>query len=226
MNIGKIKSHIFSIVELDTNSLTSQTTIVAQVGSAGRYRGVVTESDNTTKEFSLEVLPSPAEPSVAIDLSAVWSGPPNFSVVVKGFIVLYVKDGPGGQTVKVFNDLGSLFDNSALTVDNSVVLKLFRPGIHQVSDTTGGGICTVKVEYPTPPTPPATNFVDIKVIQVSPGTTKMQPDAVTISPLQPLVFHTQDKTRLITELLALTDREGNILKTTLTEKGQKLKIKI
>src|SRR5947209_7535850 len=109
----KLRTNIFATLELDTDALTSQIVIVVAVGSQGRYRGVVTNGDGSTKEFSLVVLPSPAEPSATIDLSAEWVGIPAFNVVEnKGYVVLHVADDTSGpRKVRIFNDAGVLFDN-------------------------------------------------------------------------------------------------------------------
>ena len=224
----KLRTNIFATLELDTNALTSQIVIVAPVGSQGRYKGVVTNRDGSSKEFSLVVQPSPAEPSATVDLSEEWVGIPAFNVVEKkGYVVVYVADDSSGlRKVRISNDTGVLFDNLKLTADLKVVLKLYRPGVHHVTDTTGGGVCEVTVSYPPPPTPWPTTPVAVKIVQITSTTTQMQPDKVSISPLQPLVFDTQAGTHLITELLAVTDREGQLFVTSLTEKGKRAKLRL
>ena len=56
-------------LEINTNSLTQALVLVAQVQTAGRYRGEVLNPDGTMRWFSLSVVPAPGEPSVVIDVA-------------------------------------------------------------------------------------------------------------------------------------------------------------
>jgi hypothetical protein len=227
MQVGKLRSNVFATLELDTDHLTSQITIVVPAQKQGRYTGVVTDKDNASKEFSLIVLPSPAEPSVTVNTSENWTGTPIFNVVSNGYVVVRVADDTTGpRTVRIFNNTDLLFDNQKIGLDHTVVLRLLRPGVHHVTDKKGGGICQVTVTYPPPGTIWPTDPVAVNVIQINPATTQMQPDKVSISPLQPLTFKTQQGTHLVTELLAITDRKGTTFVTTLTEKGRRVNLKL
>jgi hypothetical protein len=206
-------SHIFDVKELDTDVLTPQIHLVAQVQTAARYRGTVTESDGTVRTFSLAVVPSPAEPSVNLDVSQGWSADPTFTVVEKGFIVVSVLKGSGGQTIKILNDKEGLLDNKSLKKDQIVVLRVLRPGKHILEDKTGGGKCSITIQYPQKSPPPVTTPIDVHVTQIDPTSTQIDPSSLTASVSQPLVIHVQDGTHLTTSLQAVTDRVGDRIVT-------------
>jgi hypothetical protein len=231
--ISKLRTNIFDTLELDTDAITSQIKFVVPARKQGRYRGVVTDKNNASKEFSLIVLPPPAEPSVTVNASENWTGTPTFNVVEfdssmktnKGYVVVHVGDDDttGPRQVRIFNDTDLLFDNQKIGLNDKVILRLFRPGVHSVTDKKGNGICEVTVNYPTSGMPTAPVTVNVNKLN---GTTQMQPDKVSISPLQPLIFNTQEGTHLVTDLLAMTNREGSTFVTTLTEKGKRVNLKL
>jgi len=235
----KLRSDVFATLELDTDALTSQIAIAVPARNQGRYRGVVTDNNNGSKEFSLVVLPPPAEPSVAVNASEDWAVPPVFSVVQYddsnpkkkvGYLVVHTTDDAAGpRQIRIFNTTDVLFDNQKIGLDSAIVLKLFRPGKHLVTDKTGGGVCEVTVTYPPPPPPNwPTDKVIVNVLQdpKDPTKTQMQPDKISISPLQPVVFNTQNGTHLVTDLLAVTDRDGSTFVTTRTAKGNRVNVTI
>jgi len=227
--ISKLNSNIFATTELDTSQLTSQIVLVVPTQKQGRYRGVISLSGATAATFSLAVLPSPAEPFAIIDLSDIPSSDYTFNVVEmagKGNLVIHVSDDTEGpRAVQVANDSGLLVDNRQLTGNQQVILNLYRPGVHQVTDLTGGGQCTITVNQLLPSPPPwPTAQITVAVQQPDPtkAATQMVPSSVTKSPLQPLVFTLPASTttvpniHLVTDLLAVTDR----FRTELTEKGR------
>jgi hypothetical protein len=205
--------YMFNQVELDTNVLTPQVILVARVQAAARYRGVVAEPDGSSRTFSLVVVPSPAEQSVTLDLGSSFVSDPTFTVVEKGYVVIAVNTGPGGQRIKIFNDKTMLIDNTALRADQIVVLRLLRPGKHTITDTTGGGTCSVAVTYPKLGAKLPTDKIDLSVKIVAKKTTRIDPKAATASVTQPIVIHLQDGTRITTTLDATTDRIGGRLIT-------------
>jgi hypothetical protein len=209
-----LNSHLFDQVELDSDLLTPQMTLVTQVGSAARYRGDVTNPDHTAKSFSLVVLPSPAEPSLNLDISQSWVGLPTYTVMESGYVVVSVLSGPGKQTIRIWNDQGVLLDNKALRKDQIIVLRILRPGTHVITDKTGGATCKLTVQYPQPGVPPATSPIKLQVNQIDPTHTKMDQSQITASVLQAIAIHVQDKTHIITTLAAKTDRVGKSLVTT------------
>jgi hypothetical protein len=204
-------SYIFKVTELDTDTLTPQIHIVAQVNGAARYRGVATDRTGDTKTFSLVVAPSPAEPSVQIDLSQRWPINATFTVVEKGFVVVSVQNGEGHHTIRIESDKEVLLDNKALQKEQIVVCRVLRPGVHTLKDVRGNGVCAVTVKYPEPN--PPSKPIELRVIQVDPNTTSIDPTNVTASVAQPLVIHVQSGTHLITTLEQVTDREGDNLVT-------------
>jgi hypothetical protein len=208
-----LNSHIFDVVELDSNSLTPQLAVVAQVGAAGRYRGDVTAPDGSLKTFALVVAPSPAEPSVNIDISQAWSGIPTYTVVENGYVVISVLSGAGGQTIRIYSDKEVLLDNSAFRSGQMLIVRVLRPGKHLITDKTGGGTCNLVVNYPVPGAPPNPGKADLQVNQVDATHTAMDPNNLTVSVTQAIVIHLQDKTHIVTTLLAQTDRIGDRLET-------------
>jgi hypothetical protein len=202
-------SHMFDVTRLDTDVLTPQIHIVAQVQTAARYRGTVTDADGTSRMFSLVVVPSPAEPSVNLDVSQTWNTDPTFTVVEKGYIVVSVLKGAGGQTIRILNDTELLLDNKSLRKDQIVIFRVLRPGKHTLRDQTGSGTSSITVQYPQKNPPIPTTPIDVQVVQIDPKTTQMKPDNIVSSVRQPLVIHVQDRSHLITALEAVTDRVGD-----------------
>lgn len=200
-------SHIFDVVELDTDILTPQIVLVAQVGSPARYRGIVTGKDGATKTFSLVVNPSPAEPSVSIDLSKDWGVDPTFSVAENGYVIASVLTGQGGFTLRIFNDSSVLLDNKSLKLDQIVVVRVLRPGKHVISDQVGGGSCSLTVGYPMREHALAKDKLDLYV-RLNGDSTEMDPKAITSSVAQAIAIHVQDKTRIVTTMAATFDRVG------------------
>jgi len=208
-----LNSHIFDTVELDSNSLTPQLAIVAQVGAAGRYRGDVAAPDGSSKTFTLAVVPSPAEPSVNIDISQTWSGIPTYTVVENGYVVISVLSGAGGQTIRIYNDKEVLLNNLAFRAGQMLIVRVLRPGKHLITDKTGGGSCNLVVNYPVPKAPLDAGKADLQVNQIDATHTVMDPLNLTLSVAQAVVVHLQDKTHIVTTLLAQTDRIGDRLET-------------
>jgi hypothetical protein len=203
--------------------------MVAPAQKVGRYRGIVTEADGSIKTFSLTIAPAPAEPSVTIDVSAAWTVDSVFTVADKivitggktipGSVIVYVKSGTGGQTIRIFNDQALLLDNKTLQADQIVVLYMPRPGKHTIIDQSknGGGRCDVTITYPTPNKPPDATPIPVQVIRVDASHTMFKPNTITASPLQPIVVTVLDGTHLVTNLIATTDRLGSEIVTTVLD---------
>lgn len=208
-------SHIFDVLELDTDLLTPQLHLVAQAQGASHYRGTVIDPGGLGRGFSLAVVPSPAAPSVNIDISQQWRSEPSFTVVERGYIVVSVLTGRGGQSIRIYNDKGVLLDNKALQKGQQVVMRVLRPGRHQITDATGGGTCTVTVPYPQRGKELPSGPIDLAVTPIAPGSkvTRIDPPEIASSVIQPIVVSVQDATHLVTKLQALTDRHGDRLET-------------
>jgi hypothetical protein len=235
VGLPKLNSNIFATVELDTNQFTSQIALVVPVRKQGRYRGTVSLNGAISDTFSLAVLPSPAEAFAIIDLSKIPSADYNFNVVEsagKGNLVICVSDDTKGpRLVQIASDAELLVDNTQLIGPQQVILNLYRPGVHQVTDLTGKGQCTITVNQllPSPPPWPRTP-VSVTVTQPDPAkaSTQMTPNNLTKSPLQPVVFTLPPGTasvpsiHLVTELLAITD----VFRTELTQRGKARNFKL
>jgi hypothetical protein len=212
--MNKINTAMFDVLEYDTDVLRPQMVIAAQVGAASRFRGKIDNGDNTSKTFSLIVAPSPAEPSANIDVSQNWTGDAEFTVVEQGYVVVSVGTGAGGQTIKIYNDQELLLDNRALQSDQMVVMRILRPGQHTIVDVTGGALCNVTVQYPAPNAALATDKIQLHVQQVDPTHTEFDIAEVSATVLQPIVIYVQERTHLVTNLIATTDRVQGELVTT------------
>jgi hypothetical protein len=205
-------SSIFNLVELDSNVLTPQIIVVAQVRSAARYKGVVTNPDKTTQSFSLVVVPSPAEPTAELDVSQSWNPDTTFTVVEKGYVVVSVGSGEGGQTIRIYNDQEVLLDNQALQAGQLLVLRVLRPGVHTITDQTGGATCNLTVAYPEPGKPLTAGAITLQVNQLDPTHTAMDPKDIAATVTQALSVHVQDKSHIVTTLISTTDRvEGKLV---------------
>jgi len=193
-------------LELDTDLLTPAIVLVTDVQAAGRYRGHIGQADGSSKSFSLVVQGPPAEPSVNIDLSTEWTTDPTFNVAASGHVVLSIGHGAGGNTVRIFNDVSLLVDNTKLRKGQLLVLRLLRPGKHLLEDKTGGGTCTLMVQYPTTKPPVATQPVSLTVAKPAgtPNTT-ITPNNVVLSVAQPVVVTVDDGTHLVSTLQATTN---------------------
>jgi hypothetical protein len=196
-------------LEIDSNSLTQALVLVARAQTAGRYRGQVLSPDGTMRWFSLSVVPAPAERSVVVDVAGTWADQTTFSVEVNGYLVIMVGKGLGGQKVIIdgtAENAAPVFDNTKLKQGNTAVLRLFRPGKHQLSDLAhGNGTCEVTVTYPTPLPPNTPPSVSVAVVRDEAGRTSFQPKAITASPLQAVAVSLQDGTHLVSQLIAVTD---------------------
>jgi hypothetical protein len=205
-------SSIFNLVELDSNILTPQIVLVAQVRSAARYKCVVTNADKTTQTFSLVVVPSPAEPTAEIDVSQTWSPDTTFTVVEKGYVVVSVVSGDGGQTIRIYNDQEVLLDNQALQAGQLLVLRVLRPGNHTITDQTGGATCNLTVAYPESGKPLIASAITLQVTQVDGTHTAMNPTNITASVTQAISVQVQNKSHIVTTLVSTTDRiEGKLV---------------
>ena len=120
-----------------------------------------------------------------------------------------VGKGLGGQKVVIYGTAANaapVFDNTKLKQGNTAVLRLFRPGKHQLSDVANGeGTCEVTVTYPAPLPPNAPSSVSVAVVPADGGRTGFQPEALTASPLQAVTVSLQDGTHLVSRLVAVTD---------------------
>jgi len=210
--IPSISAALFDAIELDTNILTPQIHLVAQVQTVATYTGLITNADGSTKGFTLSVVPSSAEKAILIDVSATWSVNPTFTVIESGYVSVSVLTGGGGQKIKISNDQGILLDNTSLRSGQVVALVILRPGNHVLTDTTGGATCAVTVTYPSTPLP--TGVVPVK-LSFAPASvqTVMAPAAISVAPPQPVVITVLDGTRLTTTLQATTDRVNGELLT-------------
>ena len=122
-------------------------------------------------------------------------------------MIVSVRTGQGGFTLRIFNDSSVLLDNKSLKLDQIVVVRVLRPGKHVISDQVGGGSCSLTVGYPMREHALAKDKLDLYV-RLNGDSTEMDPKAITSSVAQAIAIHVQDKTRIVTTMAATFDRVG------------------
>lgn len=218
MNVGLNNQFLFKDdqLELDTDRLTQAVVIVVQVKGVARFVGQVTRTDGTIGEFLLAVAQKPAEPSVNIDISVEWPTIPTFTVGENGYVIVSVSQGAGGQAVRIFNDSEVLVDNKHFQQGQTVVLRLLRPGKHQIKDIQGGGVCNLTVDYPERGKTLRQDPITLTVESTGKDQSEIKPPSAEISVIQPIMVIVDKDSHIVTRLLATTDRRGDALVITET----------
>jgi hypothetical protein len=200
---AQLKIPLLDKLEFDSGWLSHGIGVLAEAKNVGRYQGEITSSRGASKTFTLTVVPPPAETQLTIDLSQNWTVSPGFSVGQNGHIVTSVTQGDDDFRLRIWNVSELLLSNTALQAGQLVMLRLFRPGKHIVTDVASAAACTVTVAYPDAKGPLKTDPVRIAIADG-----KMQPDAVGISALQPLLITAADQTHIVSELVEVSDRDA------------------
>jgi hypothetical protein len=177
---------------LDTAALSRAVVLVTEAATPGQYRGEVRREGVVTSDFTVSVVPEPAEPAVSIDCAMAYAGR-EFRVAHHGRVWVHVGSGTGRYSVLIRNDEDVLLDNSALRSGQLVVFRLVRPGRHLVEDRRNGGRCQVFVKRPEPGMPQDPPAASVKITG---GT--MTPDHVEVWPgVQPIVFTVEEGSHLV-----------------------------
>lgn len=128
---------------LQSSALGVLGSIAHPIGKPGDFTGRVMHDKTQVAEFLLHADPDAAATQATIDLARI-AGPPlvgqphkvqTFSVNAKGYLMLYVSEGPGGFWVQLLShgkDRQALaFDSRKLKPGDLFVATLIRPGAHE-----------------------------------------------------------------------------------------------
>jgi len=136
-------------------------TVAHQLTDEGDYRGTVYRDKTEIATFRISVEPDGKNQQADIDFAALIPHKrrqrgrfeePTHSVVPKGYLVLYVSEGPGGFSVRL-DKLGKtkpqrVFDSRMLRRGDLFVVSLIRPGLYELTDSYGKGKGQITVAYP------------------------------------------------------------------------------
>jgi hypothetical protein len=155
---------------LQSSALGVLGSIAHPIGKHGDFIGRVMQGKNQVAEFVLHADPDVAAMQATIDLARI-SGPPllgqphkvhKFSVNAKGYLMLYVSEGPGGFWVDLLShqrDRHALaFDSRKLKPGDLFIATLIRSGIHEAKMPRAKAAIRVKApeltDKPFQPPPP------------------------------------------------------------------------
>ena len=216
---ARINTYAFSQTLINSAGLGVLGTIAHPMNDEGDYVGTVLRQGREVGSFQLKVDSEIDDEQVNIDLASISTertsqnrrfGEPNFEVASKGFMVLYVSEGPGDYHVLLSKlSIGRraatrprrVFDSRALQDEDVFIASLLRPGRYEMTDG-GRGKGRIIVAYPTPGKkafiPPAHAVVNV----TSKG---LDPAELGIRPAQGVVFNIHTTKAAIQVKLAEAD---------------------
>ena len=156
--------------------------------------------------FGLQVLSSPAEPAVNIDLSKV-SQSASFTVAAGGYLYCHVSDWADSFDVEIKSNEAVVLDNRKLREKQSLVITLPRPGVYALRDTAHSGIATIRVKYPT-----LQNWATGFALRPPPmvfSKNVVAPKELTVESAQAILVNVIDGSRIVAKLVARTDRSDD-----------------
>lgn len=164
---ARINTYAFRQTRIESASLGVLGTIAHPISDEGEYAGTVLQRGIQVATFQLRVDSEVNNPQANVDLATLIPErrrreerfkEPSFAVTSKGYLVLYVSQGPGGFHV-LLDKLGvdkdyegkplRVFDSRTLQQGDVFIVSLLRPGRYKVTDRLGKGRGQMKVAYPT-----------------------------------------------------------------------------
>jgi hypothetical protein len=167
----------------------------------GEYAATVVQGKKEVATFRLKVDSKIPNPQTDVDLALLVPRlreqarryeEATFEIASKGYLVLYVSQGPGGFHV-LLEKLGAdptkkerrVFDSRSLQKEDLFIVTLLRPGVYEMCDQFGKAKGQIKVEYPKagkgPYAPPEPARVNVTADAFQPG-------ELTLGAAQSIVF--------------------------------------
>jgi hypothetical protein len=200
---ARVNTYALRQTRIDSASLGVLGTIAHPISDEGDYAATVLQRGIQVAAFQLKVDGEVKNPQADVDLATliperrrreVRFKEPSLAVTSKGYLVLYVSQGPGGFHV-LLNKLGvdrgnegeprQVFDSRALEQGDVFIASLLRPGHYEVTDQHSEGRGQIKVAYPTPEKQP---YVPPKPEEVSVAEEGFNPAELRIRAAQGVVF--------------------------------------
>lgn len=165
---ARINTFAFRQTRIESASLGVLGTIAHPISDEGKYVGTILQRGKQVATFQLRVDSKVTNTQVDVDLATMIPErrrregrfkEPSFAIASKGYLVLYVSQGPGGFQVlleKLSEDKDYkgkqqlVFDNRTLRQGDLFIVSLLRPGRYEVTDRLDKNRCQIKVAYPTP----------------------------------------------------------------------------
>jgi hypothetical protein len=231
---------IFSIVNLDSASLTMLASVIHCFPEIGNYDGVVFRGADIVGRFQIKVVDNTlpetgdlTEPrkQVNIDLRALDLPVADqfesmvcncFQVKTGGYVVFSVSTGPGGYAVeikKTGSKCGStkVFDSRKLGEQDLFAATVLRPGTYCITNAETKKCSELVVAYPEMgkiPKQPQPVLVECTPNEIS-------PEKIAIKPTQPLLFSFKVPSRITIALTKPEDRLRTTEQQKTAEKPEK-----
>lgn len=163
---ARINTYAFRQTRIESASLGVLGTIAHPISDEGDYAGTVLQRGIQVAMFQLRVDSEVKNPQADIDLATLIPERKrreerfkelSFAVTSKGYLVLYISQGPGGFHV-LLDKLGvdkdykgkplRVFDSRTLQQDDVFIVSLLRPGRYEVTNQLDKSRGQIKVAYP------------------------------------------------------------------------------
>lgn len=166
----------------------------------GVYAGTVFQDGKPVAAFRIEVGANFSKSQADVDLALLIPrrkamesrhDSPSFELVSKGYLVMYVSEGPGGFHVALEragrreDRAGSVFDSRTLQQGDLFIVTLLRPGLYEMHDDLGKAKGQIKVTYPKPGKNP---YVPAEPARVDVTADGFRPAEVSVGAAQGVVF--------------------------------------
>lgn len=196
---ARVNIYAFRETKIQSASLGVLGNVAHPLAEDGDYLGTVFQDGKEAAAFRLRVDAQVSSPQAEVDLAGMIARSNAsreqredavFEVKSKGYLVLYVSEGPGGFHVVLARATPdkrarNVFDSRTLQQEDVFIVTLLRPGAYEMREEFGKAKGQIKVAYPKAG---KRAFVAPNAVQVKVTSEAFDPSDVGLEAAQSVVF--------------------------------------